>query len=141
MSRTDLNDVVRYRLITVGVLRLMGIWLIAAYVVPSLADGLTAWWQFASLTRQSFAFGGGVSMDMGMFWGTIGKSVGLLLIGLFLIVYARRLARKIIPVGASRCPGCDYDLSSARAPTCPECGLDLSSLGPAPVQSPSPDSQ
>ncbi len=136
MSRTDLNDVVRYRLITVGVLRLMGIWLIASRVLPLVSQALIIMWQ-DSITPN---FTGGLSNQPWLI-GNAAQSVIFTGIGLFLIVYARRLARKIIPVGASRCPGCDYDLSSARAPTCPECGLDLSSLGPAPVQSPSPDSQ
>ncbi len=136
MSRTDLNDVVRSRLITVVILRLMGIWLIASRVLPLVAQALIIMWQ-DSITPN---FSGGLSNQPWLI-GNIAQAVIFTAIGLFLIVYARRLARQIIPVGASRCPGCDYDISSARAPTCPECGLDLSSLGPAPVQSPSPDSQ
>jgi len=136
MSRTDLNDVVRYRLITTGVLRLMGIWLIASRVLPLVSQALIIMWQ-DSITPN---FTGGLSNQPWLI-GNIAQAVIFTAIGLFLIVYARRLARKVIPVAPSRCPACDYDLSSAKAQTCPECGLDLSSLGQTPMQSSAADSQ
>lgn len=136
MSRTDLNDVVRYRLITTVVLRLMGIWLIASRVLPLVSQALIIMWQ-DSITPN---FTGGLSNQPWLI-GNLAQGVIFTAIGLFLIVYARRLARQIIPVPANRCPACDYDLSSAKAQTCPECGLDLSSLGQAHVQSPAADSQ
>ena len=136
MSRTDLNDVVRYRLITTGLLRLMGIWLIASRVLPLVSQALIIMWQ-DSLTPN---FTGGLSNQPWLI-GNLAQGVIFTAIGIFLIVYARRLARKVIPVAPSRCPGCDYDLGMAPPALCPECGLDLSSLNPAPVQSPGPGSQ
>lgn len=140
MSRTDLNDVVRYRMITAGVLRILGIWLIATRILPLVVQGVMIWWQ----DQISPNFAGtrtGLLNSSPWFWGNLIQSFFFLAAGLFLIVYARRLARKIITIAASRCPGCDYDLGKAPPALCPECGLDLSSLSPAPVQSPGTDSQ
>ena len=143
MSRTDLNDVVRYRMITAGVLRIMGIWLIATRILPLVVQGVMIWWQdqitpsFAG-TRTGF-FG-----NSPWLWGNLIQGLLFLAVGVLLIVYARRLARKIIPIGAGRCPGCDYDLGGEPPAKCPECGLDLSALaGPLAggVQSPGADSQ
>ena len=144
MSRTDLNDVVRYRLLVTGALRLMGIWLIASRILPLVTQALMIWWQDQSQpnfagTRTGF-FG-----SSPWFWGNIAQGILFLVAGLWLIIYARRLARRIIPIDSGRCPGCDYDLGKAPPSRCPECGLDLSSLivpiGPDPVQSPGKDSQ
>ena len=136
MIRTDLNDVIRYRMLTTGVLRLMGIWIIASRILPLVSQALVIMWQ-DSITPN---FSGGLS-NQPWLWGNIGQAVIYTLLGLFLIVYARRLARKIIPTATSRCPGCDYDLGAAPPARCPECGLDLSPLLPTPVQSSGADSQ
>lgn len=123
MSRTDLNDVVRYRMLTTAALRLIAIWLVALEFVPTLAEAIRYLWYmtYRSNRPNSIVIGD----NWAYFWSATGKAIALLLVAIFLIMYARHLARRIIPVGASRCPGCDYNLSSAKAPICPECGLHL----------------
>lgn len=144
MSRTDLNDVVRYRLLVTAALRLMGIWLIASRILPLVTQALMILWQ--DLIAPNFTGSpAGLWGNSPWFWGNIAQGILFLIAGLFLIIYARRLARRIIPIASGRCPGCDYDLGKAPPSRCPECGLDLSSLivpiDPDPVQSPGKDSQ
>ncbi|MFI4894662.1 MAG: hypothetical protein ACIAQ0_14710 [Phycisphaerales bacterium JB058] len=140
MSRTDLNDVVRYRLLVTGALRLMGIWLIASRILPLVTQALMIWSQDQS--QPNFA-----GTRTGLFgsspwlWGNLIQGLTFLAGGVLLIAYARRMARRIIPIGTDRCPGCDYDLGATPPARCPECGLDLASLRPAHVQSPGADSQ
>lgn len=135
MGRTDLNDVVRYRMLTTGALRLMGIWLIASRILPLVTQAAMILWQ--DLIAPNFSgTRSGLWGNSPWFWGNIAQGTLFLVVGLWLIIYARRLARKIIPIGTGRCPGCDYDLGAAPPTVCPECGLDLASL-----QTPAHDSQ
>ena len=135
MGRTDLNDVVRYRMLTTGALRLIGIWLIATRILPLVTQAAMILWQ--DLIAPNFSgTRPGLWGNSPWFWGNIAQGTLFLAVGLWLIIYARRLARKIIPIASGRCPGCDYDLGAAPPTVCPECGLDLSSL-----QTPARDSQ
>ncbi len=41
------------------------------------------------------------------------------------VLLSSRLIKWLVPLGNSRCPGCEYELKHLTEPRCPECGLEI----------------
>lgn len=65
-----------------------------------------------------------VHWDQGFSW--IGRALGLLLPGLALAIWSRRIAKWIVPGLRNECLNCGYVLHRAEAKRCPECGVVVS---------------
>ena len=108
-----IRDIVRWRYLVSGILRIVGLILIFL-AVPFC---------FSWIRR----FIAGDPLDLYYSSDRILLGFWFLGTGVLVIALAGSLARLIYPLPRPHCPRCRYDLARSEGTVCPECGLELSS--------------
>ena len=99
---------------------------VALWAIRSIGLALTGWGVFMVSARLLYGtLGTGQPRTAWTVWMDVGQTHGvfrglpLIAIGLALAFFARGLARWIVAVPGSGCPGCGYERTTG---DCPECG-------------------